>query len=790
MPAPPQDRAHLPAIFAISLALLAYQIVLTRVFSVIFYGHFAFFGISLAMLGLTVGAVRVFLDERRFAAAALPENWAATAFAFALSSVAAVLSLLYLPLIVPGGLRLQLAVVALLVFIAPFSYGGLCVTLILTKSSAPIGRLYAADLLGAALAAVGIAVLLFVLDPITIVLALAALVAGAGWLMARGLAAAGRLRLAGAGLALATLVQGGLYLADLPHLGVVWSKIDAPEASLFERWNAISLVRVTPATDVVFGWGFGRPPRQTHDQLYLDIDHNAGTVISRFDGDIKPFGFLADDVINFGYLVRPVRRAVVIGVGGGRDILSALSFGVERVTGIELNPSIFEVLTKRFAGYSGHLDQRPDVTLVEAEARSWLNQSRQRFDLVQVSLIDTWAATAAGGLSLSEDKLYTREAWRDFADRLDADGMLEVSRWFKPGTHPGEFYRVLSLAVDTLEARGVPAAELRQHILAIGGGPVASVLVSLSPFTAEELARARAAAEAHGFVVLLDPDTAIDETAATIGSGRADAAFYAALPWDVTAPGDDRPFFFQMRRLGGLFGRNSAEESVDGLSLTVVLLFATSLALIHFVFVPLLRRRADIPTRLAVPHLVYFGAIGLGFMLVEISQMERLMIFLGHPIYGLTVVLFSLLLFGGLGSATVRGTGRWPLWLRPLACCLVLAAIGFATAPVAEAGSGLGTIARILLSVALLAPAGFVMGMMFPVGMLLSAGCRNLQPWFWGINGATSVLASILGIIISMTAGIAATYWSGLACYLICLPIAIALSRWAVPAPLRQAEAA
>jgi len=777
---PHPKRRHLAAIFTISLALLSYQIVLTRVFSVVFFTHFAFFGITLAMLGLTIGAVRMFLNDRRFDGAEFPEAWAKAALGFAISSVGLVLCFLYLPLLIPESIRLQLAVVALILFIVPFTYGGLCVTLILTKSSVPIGKLYAADLVGAALGCVGIAALLFVFDPITIILALASLAALAGWLMAQDVSTrlASRARLLAAALLIGAAVQGGLYLTDRPHLGVAWSKIDFPSNSLFERWNAISLVRVTPMTGPPFGWGFGHPPQQSLDQLYLDIDHNASTSISRFDGDLAPMGFLADDVINFGYQIRPVHRAAVIGVGGGRDILSALYFGVEHVTGIELNPSIFEILTGRFAEYSGHLDRRADVTLVPAEARSWLNENRQRFDLIQISLIDTWAATAAGGLAMMEDKLYTVEAWRDFTDRLDPDGMLVVSRWYEPGSHPGEFYRLLSLAVQALEARGVPATEVRRHILAMSGGPIASVAIGVSAFSPEEVARAHAVAETRGFRMLLDPESAVDEIAATIANGSADAAFFAALPLDVTAPTDDRPFFFQTRRIGSVFGGGQVEYVRDGLSVSLLLLSTTFLALVYFVLVPLIRRAKDIPTTAALPQLIYFAAIGLGFMLVEISQMQRLMIYLGHPIYGLTVVLFTLLLFGGLGSYTVRDDGALPLWSRTLVCCLVLALVGFATVPLTEACRSFGTPLRILLSIAVLAPAGFVMGTMFPVGMLLSARHRLLQPWFWGINGATSVFASVIGVVISMLFGISTTFWCGFASYVLCVPIAIVLARF------------
>ena len=209
-----------------------------------------------------------------------------------------------------------------------------------------------------------------------------------------------------------------------------------------------------------FGWGFAHPQPMKIDQHLLDIDADAGTVITRLDGDIGKLSYLKDDVINAAYLVQPPADVAVIGVGGGRDILSALLFGAKRIRGIEINPAIFEVLTDKFADFSGHLDRQPGVSLVNAEARSYINGSSERYDLVQISLIDTWAATAAGGLTLTENRLYTVEAWDDFYRALNPGGLLSVSRWYKPDIHRGEFYRLVAIAAGALQRNGVPAAEL------------------------------------------------------------------------------------------------------------------------------------------------------------------------------------------------------------------------------------------------------------------------------------------------------------------------------------------
>ena len=240
------------------------------------------------------------------------------------------------------------------------------------------------------------------------------------------------LRLSGAvalTLAIAATVHSGLDLTGRSHLGVFWAKGAEQTGTLFERWNTYSRVRVRElAEKVPIGWGLVRTPDARVDQHHLDIDADAGTVITRYDGDIGKLAYLKDDVINAAYLVQPAADVAVVGVGGGRDILSGLLFGASRIRAIEINPAIFEVLTEKFADFSGHLDRQPGVSLVNAEARSYINHSSERYDLVQISLIDTWAATAAGALTLTENRLYTVEAWDDFYRALKPGGLLSVSR--------------------------------------------------------------------------------------------------------------------------------------------------------------------------------------------------------------------------------------------------------------------------------------------------------------------------------------------------------------------------
>lgn len=781
-------RYHL-AIFVLACATLAFQILITRFFSVMLYYHFAFAAISLAMLGLTRGAMEVYNDPERYASDAVAREFARHAAWFAISGTGAMVAFLCVPLAVPDALVPGALALTALAFVIPFSSSGICISLLLTRLPYSGGWLYAADLTGAALGCLGIIFALLVVDPVSATFWLGAFSAGAGWMVVRGESNAGSRRLSGAvalTLAAVAAVHTGLDVSGRGHLGVFWAKGHEQKETLFERWNTYSRVRVRPLGEVApFGWGFARDPDVKIDQKLLDIDADAATVITRFDGDLGKLSYLKDDVINAAYLVQPPTDAAIIGVGGGRDILSALLFGAKRVRGIEINPAIFEVLTDKFADFSGHLDRQPGVSLVNAEARSYINHSSDRYDLVQISLIDTWAATAAGGLTLTENRLYTVEAWGDFYRAMKPGGLLSISRWYDPSEYRGEFYRLIAIAAEALQRHGVPANELARHVVAVTGGPIVTVITRPQAFTDAEWRGAQARLAAQGFKVILGPDVAYDNVTSTILSGKADAAFFASLPANVVASTDDSPFFFFTQRLSDFITRPTTVVTNNNVAISMILLIliVALAACAYYIVVPFVRLARQMPLSMLTPPVVYFSAIGLGFMLIEIAQMQRLMVFLGHPVYGLSVVLFTILVFSGIGSATVgaQAPGRFAMLGRAMALLATLAAAGVLTPLVTVWARAEATDIRILISVALLAPPAFCMGMMFPLGLSLWRRRSEMLPFLWSANGITSMLASVLGVALSIQFGIAATYALGVGFYAVCVAMLALRREWDQP---------
>jgi hypothetical protein len=803
-------RGTFTGLFLITLATLTYQLLLTRIFSVTMYYHFAFVAISVTMFGMAVGALLIYGRPAVFTPDRLQERLAQASLGFAITIVASFLAHLWLPFRPELSLTgVATVVVTYAVLSVPFTFSGIVVALALTRFPQQVSSLYAADLAGAAVGCALLGPLLRVTDAPTGIVATAA-VAGLGGLLFLPAKAgshpvttsSGGFRLQPEGrlirrlcllvtLTLAAFAVVHTYAVrhDSAWLRLVWVKGRYEPRPIVERWNPFSRIRVIgdPAREIKpSGWGFSAtlPPALTARELHLDIDSYAGTELTAFDGNTATVEHLKYDVTNVVHYLRPSSDVVVVGAGGGRDILSALVFNQRQVTGVEINPSILELVNGRFGDFTGHLDRNPRVRFVNDEARSYLARMQARVDIIQISLIDTWAATASGAFVLTENSLYTLEAWTRFLERLSPRGVLSVSRWYY-ADRPGEVYRSAVLAVAALQRLGI--ARPRDHFAIVRASPpatagapdgIGTILVSRDPLTSADLDTLEAVAARLKFDIVQSPRTSVDDTFAAIASGDRLPALLASYPLDISAPTDDSPFFFHMLRLRdvfdvhrwqdqGIVSFNMKAVGVLGVLLTTVVLMTTAC-----IVVPLMRTGRGTGLEGAAPYLAYFAAIGLGFMLIEISQLQRLTIFLGHPSYSLSVVLFSLLVSSGLGSlSTARLTGPEGAARRRLMLTIaVLAAFGLLTPLVTHRFEASSTPIRIALSIALLFPLGFLMGMAFPLGMRLALRrAPLLAPWFWGVNGAASVCASVLAVVIAIGAGISAAFWTGTACYLAAL---------------------
>jgi hypothetical protein len=776
----------------ITAATLMLQVVETRIISVTSWYHLAFFVISIAMFGLTAGAVWVYLRSEAYRPAQLSYHLSVASLSFALATVCAILVQLTIVTSLPASVMSLVVWAEFAVALSlPFFFSGIVVSLALTRSAYPVGIVYGVDLLGAALGCLGALALLNLVSGPSAMLWIAVLAAAGGLLFAsagfEGIApgrpiAASLFRHRRLVLGCLAVLAAANSATESIRPTIVKEKIEQPGTIAYEKWNSFSRVTVGQSENAPPTlWGpstrFASVPIE---QRWMNIDGGAGTAVYRFSGDLDEVAFLRYDVTNFAYALPGLQTGAVIGVGGGRDMLSARLFGLSEVVGIEINPIFIDLLTRRFSSYTA-IARQPGLSFEVDEARSWFARADRTFDIIQMSLIDTWAATGAGAFTLSENGLYTVEAWRIFLERLTSGGVFTVSRWYAPG-EVNETGRMVSLAVATLQTLGV--ADPKRHVFMASSGHVATLVMSRSPLSDQALDALRKAAATYAFSVLLDPQApAASPLLESIVTARdRDSLQRATLAsyLDLSAPTDARPFFFNQLRLDRLLDQDllavASRPGVYGgnlsATLTLAMLILISAVLVAAtIIIPLRSTLSAAASTLTIAGTAYFALIGIGFMMVEIALLQRISTFLGHPVYALSVVLFSLILTTGVGS---MASERAPLDSSPrligwsaLTGAYLLALPSWLPEVLLHLESA-GLLFRAGLAVLVLAPAGFLMGFGFPTGMrLVSMIDARPTPWFWGINGAAGVLAASVAVLTSIEFGIDTTLRVGAVCYLL-----------------------
>ena len=558
------SRAWLTSgLFFVALATLMLEVLDTRLLSVLTWYHLSFLAVSVAMLGMASGAVLVFLGGSLFAPARARRLLPLATIALALVLPVSHVANLVIPFpAVRGGSVSELAALAIstLVLTIPFVLSGFVVSLALTRTRAAVGVLYGADLVGAALGCLAIIWLLERTDITSTVLCAAGATALGAVCFARYAGRRGY-----AAVALTVLLFGAAAAnatADRP-LGIIYPKSRSlwgdERAIEYSAWNAHSNVTVrAPGIGTAFLWGpAADTPKVEVTMAVAAIDGDAGTVITKWDGNPASLNWVEYDVTSMPYRIRH-GSVGVIGVGGGRDVLTAIEAGNTRVTGIEINKALVHALQGPYRDFARVADH-PGVTLVHDEARSFLTRTPAKFDVLQMSLIDTWAATGAGAFTLSENGLYTREGWRVFLGALTPTGVFSVSRWFDPDA-ASETTRLLSLGVASLLDFGI--ANPREHVVLVTRERIATLMVSPTPFSDEDRPTIRRVAETHGFTVRVAPwSQGSDQRLFDIASARsfADLDRVTEDPYfDFTAPTDRRPFFFNMLKPRGFFHREGS----------------------------------------------------------------------------------------------------------------------------------------------------------------------------------------------------------------------------------------
>jgi len=768
----PTHAALASGIFFTSLGVLMLEVALTRIFSFTIWYHFAYLTISVALLGFgAAGSILAAFPHLLDDPARLLRR---ACLGAGLGVIVAVLVVSAVPLdplsVLKDKQQLLNIVIYYVVVTIPFLAAGFAVAGTLTIAPERVARLYFFDLLGAGLACFLVAPLIWWIGtPTTVMLSTVAFSIAA-------ICYAGRPsgRLVAVGVAIAVIGVGiGTRVDFTPGKNKFISiHMSTGAMPIFHRWTPINRVDAVAwdetQQNTLTGyrdWGSSKLYKGPglHFRM-IGYDGDSCASMYHWSGDPKDLEWFHHHVFQAPYLLKEHPDVLVIGVGGGTDILNAIANDAKSVRGIELNPITVQLGKQDYAEYNGGIFNRPNVTMVAAEGRNYLRSHPDTYDLIEINSVDTLSALSSGAYVLSESYLYTADAVSDYLAHLRPGGIFAMAMgdFNVPGQPARHTVRLLSNARRALLQRGVTHPE--QHVMVIGsreGVAMAHTLIKNEPFTAEEVAKLEAYAQKEDFTFWTRPDRRVEHDAATVlwaDEGEREH-FYDAADLNFRATTDESPFFFNFYKWQSLARHSreldAARTFATGQVVLVIMLAQSIIFASLLILAPLLRLGggiAEVPR--PVGYVLYFIALGLGFIFLEISFIQRFVLYLGYPTYALSVVLFSLLSFTGVGSqvserVAIPDRALPRLWMA-LAALAVAYLVGLPVLFGATLGAALGV--RIVVSIALLAPLGIVLGMFFPLGirMVLDVN-RQFVPWAWGINGCATVVGTILAVIAGIT---------------------------------------
>jgi spermidine synthase len=774
------------AIGLVACSMLMHEILLTRICALRLQFHFAFLVISNCLLGLGASGslLSVYQDRWRREQRAWLGYFT---LAYTLCLVVTYVVLREYPIAERLVLSKPADLLALSGFAlagaVPFVFGGVVVGMLLTFNAERVNRLYAVDLIGAGIGCIGCPLLLPRVGAagVFLVTVLLGIIASVVVLRARF-----------GGAAIATgAVAGLIVIGLLPSLDQRFpmpskGEVDIPRAfegllklgKPFSIWTSnsrIDLVRAPKGMPpVVFMRGTKKndlPPFP--EWAGISQDATAGTFILDYSETPSGLEMLRGSMYSASYRLKPGARVLVIGLGGGNDVWAAKANGALSAKAIELNWPIVDIHRKLLPRFSKKLLADPSVQFVVDEGRSALMRETTKYDVIQMSGIDTWTALASGAYVLAENYLYTREALASMYQRLAPDGVIQVARF----AAEMEALRLLSNMRAALSDVG-SSDEVEHSVMALRTPDhMMAVMLKKGTWSAEEQASTGAFAERNGIDIVYLPDRPGSGVINDFIRAKDRHVLIDDFPTNIEPTDDDRPYFFNYAKwqhpIESMRHFSDHPAVSQGNPLFILMQLGLSIVLSAlFVLLPLRRRgRPSAPSMGLSRYGVYFAGLGLGFIFIEIAVIQKLTLFLGQPVYSLTVTLFSLLVFTGVGSLLFGARfapGDRRVWVVPAALVLYLGLFALGAQPFVMHFIGLALPLRIAITVALLAPLGCLLGVPFAHGIrTLERDNPSLGPWAWAINGCMSVIGSILTVIVSMNFGFAVVLWIAAITYIV-----------------------
>ena len=779
------DKVPLLSIALISAIALSYETLLTRLFAIIQWHHFAYMIVSFALLGY--GFSGTFLSLFRKPLLNRYETFfIINLILFGISLLVCFLSAQHIPFnaqeILWDRHQLWWLCAIYLLLMMPFFFVANAIALTMMANGGKIPRIYAADMVGAGIGSALVIILLFYVMPGRLLQVLSILAIATTLVACLELHYAWRKPFiaAGAAILILSLLPGSYQeLALSPYKSLpLLLRIDGTRI-METRSSPLGLINVVESTITPLRHAPGlslRANAEPPPQLAVFTDADNMTVINKVQNSNKPPSYLEYQTSAAPYQLPGAKRVLVLGAGTGNDILQAKAYNVTAIDAVELNPQMVKLVKKDYADYSGRLYQQPDINVHIAEARGFVSNSKQPYDVIQIALLDTFGASSAGLYALSENYLYTVEAFTEYISHLTDNGVLSITRWVK--LPPRDNLKVFATAVAALRDLGYMQPE--KQLILVRSWQTATLLVKQSAFTQQDIENINRFCEKMGFDTAYIPGIQAPQTnrfnqlrepyfynAAMAMLGDNADAFYEQYKFNVAPATDDRPYFFNFFKwelLNDIFklkGQGGMPLVEWGYIIMIAALIQAVIAsTILIVFPLLLKKETRIkPDKTTLLCLLYFSSLGLAFLFIEIAFMQKFILFLHHPLYSIAVTLTAFLVFAGAGSQYSgylrRKFGyRFTIKLAVVSIIVLGLLYNLALQELFERLLASSTAIKILVTAIIISPLAFFMGMPFPVALnYLSEKLPALIPWVWGVNGCASVISAVLAMVLAVHFG-------------------------------------
>jgi len=774
------------SVLLISAAALSYEVLLMRLFSIVQWHHFAYMVISLALLGYGVsGTFLTFTRDRLISS--FNKAFTVNATLFSLSSIGCFLLAQQLPfntleMFWDPSQWLLLLLSYLLLFI-PFFFAANCVCLTFARFGDQIPRIYAFDLMGAGLGALGVILALYLQSPLGVLRAVASIGLLAAALSMIEIDSTRRWRAAVPYLSLALLISLfpdhwiTLHLSEYKSLSQALRVTET--RILEERSSPLGLITLVESPRIPLRLASGLSLNSTSEpppQLGIFIDGEGPSAITRFDGRRESLTYLDFQTSALPYHLNSPERVLILGMGGGGSVLQANLHETERIEAIEINPQLAQMVQQDYAAYSGWHWLQQKILVHLGEARGFIAASDDQYNLIQISLLDSASAASGGVHGLNESYLYTREGIVEYMQHLQPDGLLSITRWVK--LPPRDGLKLFATAIDALRLSGI--REPARQLLMIRGWGTSTLILKNSQLTDRDIRQLVAFCRERSFDLVYYPGISREQTnkfnvlpepyfyqGAMALLGAAPDNYIDRYKFDIRPATDDRPYFFNffkwttLPEILSLYRQGGVSLLELGYPILILTLFQALLASIILILLPLgfiKRHKANRKHHCTWRVMAYFVSIGLAFLFIEISFIQKFILFLAHPIYSVAIVLCGFLIFSGIGSHYAGKLSKEVGYKQRLAIVLALGciAVGYLWLLPALFSwlADMPTLAKMAITLLLIAPLAFCMGMPFPLGLAqVARNSPQLVPWAWGVNGCASLISAILATLLAIHFG-------------------------------------